>query len=111
MLEEREAGANWIFGLRRSVTANGVKERANAIVSPGRSGNSGNGKFWYLKMLTEIDPKKVIPEISDSGSGFSRNTRSIASPISQQVKKRIKYKSKINISSLMHTSNKQGINK
>ena len=41
MLEEREASANWIFGLRRSITANGVKERANAIVSPGRSGNSG----------------------------------------------------------------------
>ena len=37
--------------------------------SSGRSGNSGNGKFEYLKMLLKIDP---IPEISDSG--FSRNT-------------------------------------
>jgi len=39
--------------------------------SSGRSGNSGNGKFEYLKMLLEIDLKKVIPEILDSGSGFS----------------------------------------
>jgi len=62
-------------------------------------------------MLLEIDPKKIIPEISDSGSGFSRNTRSIASPISEQVKKRMQYKSKINILSLMHTSNKQEIKK
>ena len=80
-----------------------------ARASPRCSANSRKAKFGYLEMLSEIDPKK-IPKISNLGLSFLEipdQLSNLCLSIKKTSKKRIKYKNKVNISLLLHKSNKK----